>query len=211
MNEKILDLKPKKLEDLLNAALKEFSTKGFQEASTNVIAKNAKMSKSLMFHYVNTKQELFLFVYNYFSDILDKEYFLKMDFSNKDIFERLRQSYQLQIVLIERYPSILDFEQLSIETNSDKIDTTIKEKPCNKHALYINRIFDNIDESKFRNNLDIEKCKQFILWCNTGFTNQILDSIKESESIIMDKNRIKTTIDAYIEELANIFYKPDIK
>ncbi|MBC1645335.1 TetR/AcrR family transcriptional regulator, partial [Listeria welshimeri] len=37
---------------ILNSALKEFTIKGYDEASTNVIAKEADISKALMFHYI---------------------------------------------------------------------------------------------------------------------------------------------------------------
>lgn len=77
---KLLDLEPQRRDAILNAALKEFALRGFDNASTNVIAKEAGISKALMFHYVNNKQELFLFVYDYFTKLLDKEYFTKMNF-----------------------------------------------------------------------------------------------------------------------------------
>ena len=65
MPTKIFDLEPQRRDAILNAALKEFVLRGFDKASTNVIAKEAGISKPLMFHYVNNKQELFLFVYDY--------------------------------------------------------------------------------------------------------------------------------------------------
>lgn len=67
-------------------------------ASTNVIAKEAGISKALMFHYINSKQELFLFVYDYFTELLDKEYFMKMDFSEKDIFDRLANHTYFKLI-----------------------------------------------------------------------------------------------------------------
>ncbi len=48
-----------KIQRILNAGLREFSQRGYEEASTNRIAKAAGMSKALMFHYVKSKEELF--------------------------------------------------------------------------------------------------------------------------------------------------------
>ena len=76
----------------MNAALEELALKGFDNVSTNVIAKEAGISKALMFHYENNKQELFLCVYDYFAKLLDKNYYMKMDSQEKDIFNRLRPS-----------------------------------------------------------------------------------------------------------------------
>jgi len=72
---KLLDLDASRRDALLNAALKEFSIQGYDNASTNVIAKEAGISKALMFHYVSSKQELFFWVYDYFDNLMKKEYF----------------------------------------------------------------------------------------------------------------------------------------
>jgi len=207
MPTKLLDLEPQRRDAILNAALKEFVSRGFDNASTNVIAKEAGISKALMFHYVNSKQELFLFVYDYFTELLDNEYFTKMDFSEKDIFDRLRQSYFLQIELIKQYPCIFEFSKLSIMTKSDEINKALEDRSNKKQSSCDHQIFDMIDVSKFRVGLDIEKCKQFILWANIGFTNQILDDIRNSEASNLDYEHIVSTLDEYFDELRKVFYK----
>ena len=80
--------------------------------STNIIAKEAGISKALMFHYVSSKQELFFVVYDYFTDLIRREYFEQMDFNERDIFARLQQSYFLQLKLTEEYPWILNVNKL---------------------------------------------------------------------------------------------------
>ncbi len=204
---KLLDLEPQRRDAILNAALKEFALKGYDNASTNVIAKEAGISKALMFHYVNSKQELFLFVYGYFTDLLDKKYYKLLDFNEKDIFNRLRQSYLLQIQLLKRYPWIFEFNKLSIVTNSNEINKELEERESKKQSSCYNQIFDMIDESKFREGLDMEKCKQFILWSNIGFTNQILDDIRNSETSDLDYELIIERVDGYFDELRKIFYE----
>lgn len=206
MTTKLMSLEPAKRNTILNAALKEFATKGFDKASTNVIAKEAEISKPLMFHYVSSKQELFLCVYDYFVEILDKEYYLKMDFTEKDIFNRLRQSYFLQIELIKLYPWIFEFNKLSITTTSDEINNELKKRADKKQLSCGNELFNTVDETKFREGLDIEKCKQFILWANIGFTNQILDDIRNSATNEISGDTIIQKLDGYFDELRKVFY-----
>ena len=203
---KLLDLEPQRRDAILNAALKEFALRGFDNASTNVIAKEAGISKALMFHYVNNKQELFLFVYDYFTKLLDKEYFTKMNFLEKDIFNRLRQSYLLQINLIKQYPWIFEFSKLSIMTKSDEVNKALENRANKKQSSCDYQIFDMIDVSKFRAGLDIEKCKQFILWANVGFTDEILDDIRNSDASNLNYESIITTLDEYFDELRKVFY-----
>ena len=206
MPTKVLDLEPLRRDAILNAALKEFALRGFDNASTNVIAKEAGISKALMFHYINSKQELFFLVYDYFNELLDKEYFTKMDFSEKDIFARLRQSYLLQIDLIKKYPWVFEFNKLSTVTSSDEINKALKDRANKKQSFCDQQLFDMIDVSKFRAGLNIDKCKQFIFWSNIGFTNQILDDIRNLQASNLNYKHIITTLDEYFDELRNIFY-----
>ena len=202
----LLDLEPSRRDAVLNAALKEFALRGFDDASTNVIAKEAGISKALMFHYVKNKSELFLLVYDYFSALLDQEYFAKMDFLENDIFARLRQSYLLQIDLLKQYPWIFDFNKLCARTNSGEINQALENRANKKQLSCGPQLLDGIDVSRFRAGLDPEKCKQLILWANIGFTNQILDDIRNSPASKFDAEQILATLDGYFDELRKIFY-----
>lgn len=203
---KLLELDPQRRDSILNAALKEFSSQGYDNASTNVIAKEAGISKALMFHYVSSKQELFLFVYDYFSELIRKDYFDLMNYAEKDIFSRLRQSYLLQIKLSEKYPWIFEFHKLSQATNSIEVNREIEIRTRAEHSNCYPKLFDEIDVTKFRKGLDIEKCKQFIYWSNIGFTNQILEKMRNQQNIVLDNTAIISELDDYFDELRKVFY-----
>ncbi|WP_218970334.1 TetR/AcrR family transcriptional regulator [Shouchella patagoniensis] len=203
---KLLDLDSKRRDAILNAALKEFSSQGYDNASTNVIAKKTGISKALMFHYVSSKQELFLVVYDYFSDLIKKEYVELMNYNEKDIFDRLRQSYLLQLKLSEKYPWILEFNKLSRTTNSNEINEELENRSRKERSSCCPKLFDEIDEAKFRKELDIEKCKQFIFWSTIGFTNEIVDDIRNSESPALNYEFVVEKLDGYFVELRKLFY-----
>ncbi|MGM0216088.1 TetR/AcrR family transcriptional regulator [Enterococcus sp. AZ109] len=200
----LLELDNQRRDAVLNAALKEFALKGYDQASTNQIAKDANMSKALMFHYVKNKQELFLTTYQYFTDLLEQNYFRKLDFKEHDIFLRLRQSYLLQLQLIKQYPWILEFDQLSVKTNSVEINREVakytKASHCNQ------QLFEGIDTSKFRPELAIEKSLQFILWANIGFTDQLVEEIKLDRNKELDDQAIIVALDDHLNELKKLFY-----
>ena len=205
MATKLLELEPTRRNAILNAALKEFATKGYDEASTNIIAKEAGISKGLMFHYIGSKENLFFVVFDYFTDIMDKEYFELMNFNVKDVFERLRQSYFLQLELVKKYPWIFELNKLSSASNPDVIKKELEKRAAEN--LSSCNIFGMIDESKFRAELDIKKCKQFILWSNIGFTNQILEEARDVGFDNLDYDSIVVKIDDNLQELKKIFYR----
>lgn len=206
MSIKLLELDVERRNALLNASLKEFALKGFDAASTNIIAKEAGISKPLMFHYVGSKYELFLSVYDYFYDVLVKEYYNRIDYDEKDLFHRLRKSYVIQLELINKYPQILEFNKLSMITNSHEINLELEKRELNKHSNCYPDLFDNIDESKFRKGLNIDQCKQFIYWSNIGFINQLLDDIRKEEIVAFRSESIIKKLDEHFDELRNIYY-----
>jgi AcrR family transcriptional regulator len=207
MLSRIINLESQRRDAIVNAALKEFATKGFDDASTNIIAKESGMSKGLMFHYVNNKKDLFLFLYDYCTDIINKEYLDLMNFNEKDIFERLRQSYLLQIELLQKHPWIFEFNKITAITKSDEINKELEERQKGKQSLCYETMFDRIDQSKFRKGLDIIKCKELIFWMNIGFTNQILEDIRNSEINELDYDKIIAKLDGFFNELRKLFYK----
>jgi TetR/AcrR family transcriptional regulator len=205
----IENLEDNRRDAIVNAALKEFAEKGFDKASTNVIAKASGISKGLMFHYVNSKKELFLFLFDYCTEMIDKEYFELMNFKERDIFERLRQSYLLQLELLLKHPWIFEFNKVSATIKSVEINKELEDRRKGKQSLCYETMFDLIDESKFREGLDVERCKQLILWTNIGFTNQILEDIRSSEKKELDYDRIVAQLDGFLNELKIIFYIPE--
>lgn len=203
----IINLEPKRRDAILNAAMKEFATKGFDKASTNEIVKESGMSKGLLFHYVKSKKDLFLFLYDYCAGMIKKEYLDLMNFSETDVFERLRQSYLLQLELLLKHPWIIEFNKITTNIKSDEINKEMEERLNKKPALCVETMFDTINESKFKKGLNVEMCKEFILWANIGFTNQILEEIRNAKFDELNYEQILERLDGYLNELRKIYYK----
>ncbi|KAF5043931.1 hypothetical protein SDC9_50675 [bioreactor metagenome] len=207
MFEKLLNLESKRREEIINAALKEFAAKGFDDASTNVIAKEAGISKSLMFHYVNNKKDFFLFLYDYCLEIIKKEYFDLIDLDEKDIFERLSNTYMLKVKVLKKYPWIFDFTKVVVFTDSEDVKKELDERRKNLDEYSLMNFYGDIDISKFRDNLDVEKSKQLIYWAIGGYANKILEEIRSDENYVADYEKIGVEFNGYLDELRKSFYK----
>lgn len=205
----IADLDTKRKQAILNAALKEFAVKGFDAASTNTIAREAGISKALMFHYVGSKQELFLFVYDYFYALLDKEYHMLIRYDERDIFDRLYQVYILQMKLLKQYPWIFELNKLSALTKCEELNKEIKLRNETSETKCYPMIFESFDTTKFRTEIDIEKSKQIIYWSFTGFAHQMLDRIRNSTYEQLDTWKIEEALIDLCTQLKLLFYKTE--
>lgn len=207
MLEKLLNLEPKRRDAIINAGYKEFATKGYDDASTNIIAKESGISKGLLFHYINTKKKFFLFLLDYCNQILKEEYFDLINFNQKDILERFRQTYLLKIDVILKYPFIFEFIKIAMLTEAAEVKKELEGRIIKGNAEGYEFMFDNIDESKFREGLDVEKCKKLIYWCILGYSTEQLEESKNMEIINVDFEKIRVEFDGYLEELRKSFYK----
>jgi len=204
---KFMSLETERRDAIMNAALREFASKGFDEASTNVIAKESGISKPLMFHYVNNKKDFFIFLYDYCLDIVNQEYFDQINSHEKDIFERLRQTCLLKIQLLKKYPWIFDFIRVAVFTDSEVVKEEVEKRRKMVEASSFERFYGDIDTSGFRSGLDIEKAKQLIFWAVSGYANQILEQFKSLDIKEFDFDKIRTEFDGYLDELRKTYYK----
>jgi len=207
MTSKFFSLNKEKQERILNAALKEFAQKGYENASTNEIVKLAGISKGLLFHYFNNKKELYLFLYNHFVEVLTEEFFNELDFSERDIFERLINLMILKSRMMIKYPEVFDFMMAaSMETAEDVKNELASTNTELMHSSYA-RLFDNIDLEKFRDGTDISRTINIIMWTLEGFSNQELEKAKQLNKGIQDFDEGFIEAEVYIEMLKKSFYK----
>ncbi len=204
---KLSDLDEERRCSILNAALKEFAIKGYDNASTNIIARESGISKPLMFHYIGSKQELFLYVFDYFSELLNKEYYRMVSYDNPDILERLHQSFMLQLKLLKKHPWVFELNRLNNVTGSEEVNRQLEHRNTNKNTNCFPSLFESMDKSLFRAGLDIEKCKQIIFLSCTGFSSQMLNNIRNSDYDRLDYSAIEKAMDNLFADLKYIFYR----
>lgn len=204
---KLLNLEPKRRDAIINAALKEFASKGYDDASTNVIAKESGISKGLLFHYINTKKDLFLFLFDYCNQVLKEEYFDLINFNERDILERFRQTYLLKVDVIHKYPRIFEFIKAALLTETNEVKKELEERKKMGQSSGYEIMFENIDDSKFREGLDVEKCKKLIFWAIMGYSTYRLEEIRNLEIDDLDFEEIRIEFDSYLDELRKSFYK----
>lgn len=207
MFSKFLNLNSEKQNRILNAAMKEFAQKGFDNASTNEIVKEANIAKGLLFHYFKDKRSLFLFLYDYCVELSLEEFYKKINLEERDFFKRLREAQVIKMELLKQYPQIFRFLEVAYMENSSVIKEDIDEKNKNFTESSTLRIFDGIDISKFKEDMDIKKILNIIIWSFQGFSEEVLKKIKASSLKEVDYNEAFVEADIYIEIFKKCFYK----
>jgi AcrR family transcriptional regulator len=179
--EKFNALDSSKQERILNAAMKEF-TKGYKNALTDHIVKEAGISKGLLFHYFGTKERLYCFLIRHAIDTIKKGFADLVDVMQPDILESVWQLSVQKGKLSLRYPNIFDFAANAY------IDTTA---PSNELDLLrfgkiqenvIEQIYAHADYSLFRDDIDPQMAISIMMWTVEGFAHSLVN-VPEGETL----------------------------
>ena len=109
--------------------------------------------------------------------------------------------------MMKKHPEIFNFLMSAYMENSSEVK---HELDHNHHALMHSsyaKILEDIDQTKFREGVDMNRAVQIVFWVLEGFSNQVLEKTKllaQSNNGLTDEF---TEADVYIEMLKKAFYK----
>lgn len=206
MDSKFSSLKPMKKERIMNAAMREFARSGYERASTNEIIKEAGIAKGSLFVYFKNKKELYLFLCDYMTEIINKIYD-EIDLNETDIFKRFKEIAFIKLKIYHQYPQVFDFLKAVTQEKSpevkDELDQRLKTSIF-EHSF--ERIYRNIDLTKFRNDIDRQKAINIINWTALSFAEQQSNILPSYEDFT--KEHFKEW-DGYLDLLKHCFYKKE--
>ncbi len=206
---KFLNLKHEKQERILNAAMKEFAQKGYKNASTDVIVKEAAISKGALFHYFKNKKGLFLFLYDYSMDIIKDEIVMKLNNSENDVFERRRMSAHLKIEVLKKHPEMYDFIMTAYMDDSDEIKNDLEKRNSVLIAYAQSILNEGMDISKFKDGIDPHKAIEIINWTIDGFTKKHMEKVKSYSLYEENFYKLLKELDDYLDILKKCLYKEE--
>ena len=203
---KILVMAADKRDRVLNAAMKEF-VKGYKNASTDVIVREAGISKGLLFHYFNTKKELFIYLHEYAQKIVLAEYFNLINLKQRDILERWQQMVMLKIDLVHKYPSIFEFIAADYQGENDDAILEINKRNFDFSDKVYTKLFSDVDYSLFRDDINVHKAMDVIVYTMDGYANSEVGSDKAQKDDEIQYDRYIKEVEEYIFLLRKCFYK----
>lgn len=201
-----LKLHAEKRERILNAAMKVFAEKGYKNTSTDEIVKEAGISKGALFHYFNSKKELFIYLYDYVMDILLNEMIVKFNFEEKDFFVRIKQGSMLKLEIMKKYPEMFDFTLAAYMEKSDEVKDELNNSYNELFEKSQTFLYEGVDFIRFKAGLEMKRVIEIVIWTMEGFSNRELAKIKnrpfEEENFI----QMIEEADVYLEMLKDMFY-----
>ncbi len=168
MNPKFFDVKKEKQDAIINAALMVFAENGYRKASTDVIVKEAGISKGLLFHYFISKSGVYEFIYDYSVKYMTLELTNAVNKKETDFFTIQSMIEACKTRVMKNYPYMQQFlTGAKYETHPDALKVINTSEKAVEDAY--NTIYKKVDMSKFPDDVDLKKVIRMIGWMSDGY------------------------------------------
>lgn len=169
MNDVFLALPIKKQERIINAALEIFSKNDYKKANTDDIAAIAGISKGALFYYFKNKESLFLYLFDYVTE-LTHQYIKDDDYLEiTDFFEIMEHGAKSKIILLAKNPYILDFIMNCYFQDNSPVSEKIRDSINDVIAGVYTTYFSHIDTFKFKDGIRFEDVYEILLYATEGY------------------------------------------
>lgn len=197
MNNSFENISEEKRNKILDACIEEFAINGYKGASTNTMVSKAEISKGLLFHYFGNKKTLYLYLFDYCMAVIMEKYNSMKDKEPGDIIQRLLWYSILKIKLTAEEPMKSRLIYSAVINMPIEAKEEITERYNSFYAKYVPEIFENLDISEFRKDIDVKKAMEMISIFIEGLTQKYMlkyknkpidDILNNMEDIIKEYN-----------------------
>lgn len=199
MNDKFFQLPFEKQRRIINAAYKVFSQNSYKKAPMSEIADEGGISKALLFHYFTNKCELYMFLWNNSIEQIQKassEYHVT---EATEFFEMLYRSLLAKCSVIRFYPYLYQFAVNAYYEQEPQIKRNIQENYYLVSKNSENILWNTINVSELRQDIDVKLMYQEIIWTSDGYLRQMIFSGQ------LDADQMEKDFERMIEQWKKVY------
>lgn len=189
----------KELDNLIEAALEEFSINQYDNASLNNILKKSNISKGSFYYHFNSKKNLYLF-------LLDKikktklsyinAYILKnnIDVSKLTFFEILRLQANAGVLFAKDYPKYNSLGEKVLKEDSKSIIDELNHYKLVSYKDYLKPLIQKaLDNKEIRESFSLDFTVKLISNIFTNYSLILFEDFK------LDLDKVTSQIDTFID------------
>lgn len=209
MDDPFKKLDPKKRAYIIEVAMKEFANYGYADASTNRIVKEAGIGKGMLFYYFKTKEQLYLYLLDYGLTQIETAFLDQIDLSVTDFIKRMQQIAKKKMILFKAHPHLMAFLGTFMlkENQQLNVPTTIQERYQKLIIEGYQKMYQQIDRSLFKADMDADKAMQLIEWSINGYQQMLTARLKAEDFATLDLSSYWDEFYQYLAVLKQAYYK----
>lgn len=172
MNQQFYDLSQEKQLRIINAGLEVFSRSEYKHAVTDDIARKAGISKGLLFYYFKNKKSLYLYLFEYCSNLIINQVMNEHLARFTDFFDLLEYTMEEKLKLMERTPYLMEFLMRTFYSNKEAFSDEINWFLADVNSQALSDCLKQIDRSRFCDDITPEEVCAMLTWMAQGYLNE---------------------------------------
>ncbi|MBR3258329.1 MAG: TetR/AcrR family transcriptional regulator [Eggerthellaceae bacterium] len=169
MNDRFFALPPERRQAILAAAYRVFAGADYEHASMAAIAQEARVSKSLLFHYFANKRELYLYLWTSAAELTGEAIRAERAYDTRNLFEILRRTTRAKCSLMRRYPYLNAFATRAYYETNPQVSTDIRES-VSAYADSGERLLAGlVDSACLRPDVSVEEVYRLFVMASDGY------------------------------------------
>jgi len=205
LNDKFYNLPKEKQNAIINAGCRVFSENSYKKSPMSEIAKEAGISKALLFYYFKNKKEFYLYLYNYVFTLMLEISRAEIAPAETDFFQIFSQGSKCKYMLLKQNLYLFSFMMKTYYEEDEEVVGELIGKNSSVTNNSINVILGRIDKSKFKETVDIEELIKVVVWCGEGYMKEMhftplkdLDEVEAGYQKIIDFFRKSSYKEEYL-------------
>ena len=203
------NLEAHKQKRIINAALKEFTEKGYEQASTNQIVKDAGIGKGMLFYYFNSKRGLYNYLINYCIEMTESQFLNLLDTSERDFFKRLKKMSMIKLAFLKKHPDAMNFLGTILINHAEHLTEALTSRIEALQKAGYAKMYDNLDYSLFREDVDVKKAFDLIRWSFDGYEQELKYRLRDQPLRSNDLEPYFDEFFDYLDIMRRCFYKTE--
>ncbi|SFS92126.1 TetR/AcrR family transcriptional regulator [Marininema halotolerans] len=198
-----------KREAVLQAAINEFSERGYEQGSTNRIIQQSGISKGLLFHYLGSKKNVYLFALDHCLQYYVDYVYAKMVNLSPDIMDRIMQISLLKIRMCTTTPQMYRMVVSAWVDTPPELQEEVATRQAKLAEEHFPRLMvEGIDFTRFRKGLDVQKAIELLYSMLEMISNKLMDRYAKEEDRGLSKlDDMNEELKQYLEVLRYGLYE----
>lgn len=161
----------------------------------------------MLFYYFNSKKDLYLYLIEYCIKTIEEKYLNLIDTSEPDFFNRLKGVATFKLEFLRKYPDAMNFMTNVFLKNNDLLNDELRNRLEDLQKISYAKIYDHIDHSLFRSDMDATKASNIIRWAFDGFQEDVKYQLRSQDTIFIEYDPYWEQFYGYLDIMRKAFYK----
>ncbi len=207
MNNRFFNLDKQNQKLILNSAFKAFTDIPYEKASTNVIVKEANISKGKLFYYFKNKETLFNALIDISIHYVKTHYIDLMTFDERDFLKRYSKISMIKKKAYDEEPHLFAFIGYAYLKEAHRMSDDQRRLIKTYQTYAKDKLKENIDTSLFRSDIEAKTVMKLLQYSLDGYQNELTESCKHLNMQKTDMAPYYKDYESFLQTLRKIYYK----